>query len=64
MKAEQIRSLCPVEIGQQYKGGKVIFIIGDSDGYDVWTKHEQIGTTTGLIKMPIHREMQHRIDRQ
>jgi len=64
MKATQIRKECPVTIGQQYKGGKVICIIGDSDGYDVWTKHEQIGTTSGLIKMPIHREVYHKIDRQ
>ena len=64
MKAEQIRALCPVKIGQQYKGGKVTFIIGDSGGYDIWTKHEQVGITSGLIDMPIHREVQHRIDRQ
>ena len=62
MKAKQIRALCPVKIGQQYKGGKVIYIIGNSDGYDVWTKHEQIGTASGLINMPIHREVQHRIN--
>ena len=62
MGAEQIRESCPVKIGQQYKGGKVIFIIGDSDGYDVWTKHEQIGITSGLIKMPIHRKVYHRIN--
>ena len=50
MKAKQIRVLCPVKIGQQYKGGRVIFIIGDSDGYDVWTRQEQ-------------REIYHRINR-
>jgi len=64
MKAEQIRLLCPVKIGQQYKGGKVIFILGDSDGYDIWTKHEQIGSYSGLIDMPIHREVHHRINRR
>lgn len=63
MKAKQIRKLCSVKIGQQYKGGKVIYIIGDSNGYDVWTKHEQVGSTSGLINVPIHREVYHRINR-
>lgn len=64
MKAAQIRKLCPVKIGQQYKGGRVIYIIGDTDGYDVWTKHKQIGVMSGLVPIPIHREIYHRINRE
>jgi hypothetical protein len=62
MNAAEQRARCPVKIGQTYKGGKVIYILGDKNGWDVNTKHEQIGTTDGLVPMPIHREEWHRID--
>jgi len=63
MNATEQRELCPVKIGQIYQDGKVIYILGDPTGWDVWTKHEHIGTMSGLIDMPIHREEHHRIDR-
>jgi len=62
MNAKQQKELCPVKIGQIYKGGRVIYILGDSQGWDIWTKHERIGTMSGLIDMPIHREEHHRIE--
>ena len=40
MNAQEQKSKCPVIIGQEYKGGKVIYICGDKSGWDVWTKRE------------------------
>ena len=62
MNATQQREHCPVKIRDTYKGGKVIYILGDSKGWNVWTKHERIGTASGLIDMPVHREVLHRIE--
>lgn len=60
--AQEQRERCPVKIGQIYRGGKVIFICGDPRGWDIWTKHERIGITVGLVGIPIHREEHVRID--
>jgi hypothetical protein len=32
MNAAEQRARCPVKIGQTYKGGKVIYILGDKNG--------------------------------
>ena len=62
MKAQEQRERCPVRIGQTYQNGTVTYILGDSKGWDIWTKHEHIGTTVGLVGMPIHREVLHRVN--
>ena len=64
LTANQIGSACPVKIGDTYKNGKVIYIFGDQDGYDVCTKHERIGSRSRALDLPVHREVWHRIERQ
>ena len=62
MNAQQQRDRCPVCIGDTYQDGKVLYILGCSQGWDVWTKHKQIDNYTGLVGEPAHREVQHWID--
>ena len=62
MNAQQQRERCPVKIGQTYQGGKVIYILGDKAGWDIFTKHERIGSMSELFDYPVHREEHHRID--
>jgi len=54
--AKEQQANCPVKIGDEYENGIVIFICGSPRGWDIYTKHEQIGTTNDLLRRHINRE--------
>jgi hypothetical protein len=53
---QQIQNTCPFRIGDIIKGGRVVTIFGDKDGWDIEVKGDNTGERTAdLLMLPVYR---------